>query len=262
MRRYFILSVVLAILLVSLSVADTTLSQESVVKASLQVSNDRCKGGVQISQIVFLKTFIPIHIQILAPPIEVAVGTTKEFLFELKDTPTSASIKGTIERQRPLDVDVPVGKTEYPCGIIQLSLVGAPPPPSEKPIVPGQSLEQVLQTLQLRGVSTRIEGSQDKPKLSDVSEPMLLRAIAGSSAQLIWISSPGTLRSVITWDNPAVDLDLIVFGFPGGFCFQLSPPGILAETCDRPTPVPGMVFAVLIINWSLTPQAYVLSLSP
>ncbi len=138
------------------------------------------------------------------------------------------------------------------------------PPTHEKPITPGMNLDQVLSTLRARGIQIREEGSKDRPKLAGVDDPMLLRAINGFSAHLIWVSAPGSLRSVILWDNPAVDLDLIVFGlFPFGFCFQLTPPGILAELCDRAPfgPVSGSVFAVIVINWTPQTQAYVLSLS-
>lgn len=263
MKRYIVIAGVVAVLFVSLSVADTMLPQQQVVKASLLVTNASCKGGVQISQIAFLKAALPIAIQIFSPPAEVPINTRREFVFELKDTPTSASIKGTIEREKPLDVNAAVGTTQYPCGTIQLSLSGGQPP-GQKPIAPGQSLDQVLQVLKGLGFSIRQEGSKDKPKLGDVSEPMLVRAIAGLSAHVVFVSAPGSLRSVITWDQPALDLDLIVFGLPGGFCFQLNAAGVLSETCDRPPsgPVLGAVFAVVIINWSPTPQAYVLSLSP
>lgn len=129
-------------------------------------------------------------------------------------------------------------------------------------IASGQSLDQVLAGLASSGLPVKEDGSQTSPKLNNVADPMFLRSIGAFSAQVIWVTSgTGTLRSVITWDNPSVDLDLIVFGF--GACFQLTPPGTLAEICDRApdAPVSGVVFAVIIINWSTANQAFVLSLS-
>lgn len=139
-----------------------------------------------------------------------------------------------------------------------------PFPPSGKPLAAGMNLDQVISVLRVRGFQVREEGSRERPKLAGVDDPMLLRAIDGLSAHLIWVSAPGSLRSAIVWDDPAVDLDLLVFGlFPFGLCFQLTPPGVLAEACDRAPsgPVPGSVFAVLVINWSPQAQAYVLALS-
>ncbi|MBI1730030.1 hypothetical protein HY229_04450 [Candidatus Acetothermia bacterium] len=134
--------------------------------------------------------------------------------------------------------------------------------PGEKPVAEGQSVDQVLAALGASGVMVKQDGSQTSPKLNNVADPMFLREIDAFSAQVIWVTSgAGTLRSVITWDNPSVDLDLIVIGTGG--CFQLAPPGQLAEVCDRApfAPVPGFVFAVIIINWSGANQAFVLSLS-
>ena len=135
-------------------------------------------------------------------------------------------------------------------------------PDTSKPVVEGQTLNDVLATLGGSGFPVSIDGSEANPKLGNVGDPILLRAIDGFSAQVVWVSAPGTLRSVITWDNPNVDLDLLVFGL--GACFQLNGTGILAELCDRPFsgPVVGNSFAVVIINWTATPQSYTLSLSP
>ena len=135
-------------------------------------------------------------------------------------------------------------------------------PDTSKPVVEGQTLNDVLGTLGANGFPVSIDGSESNPKLGNVGDPILLRAIDGFSAQVVWVSAPGSLRSVITWDNPNVDLDLLVFGL--GACFQLNGTGILAELCDRPFsgPVVGNSFAVVIINWTATPQSYTLSLSP
>lgn len=136
------------------------------------------------------------------------------------------------------------------------------PPTGDKPLAQGQTFEQVLAALATMNIPVDIDGNQTSPKLGNVGDPMLLRSINGFSAQVIWVSAPGSLRSVITWDNPLVDLDLIVIGLPS--CFQLTPPGVLAEFCDRFPygPAGGLIFPVIIINWTGVNQAYVLSLSP
>ncbi len=232
-----------------------------------------CDAYLVLTQIV-LQSGLSVHVSIQR--IELPYNQPVELTYQLAFTPQTLTIVGTMNGQDfkavidPLPYNEPFRVKETDgCLQVLATLAGeevppSPPPPTEKPITPGMDLNSVLAVLQAQGVSVRQEGSQTSPKLGDVSDPMLLRAISGFSAQLLWVSAPGTLRSVITWDNPAVDLDLIVFGLPFGFCFQLNPAGILAEVCDRPPfgPVSGTVFAVLIINWSPLPQAYVLSLSP
>ncbi len=237
-----------------------------------------CEVRMALTQIV-LRSGLSVHVSIQR--IELPTNQPVERTFQLQFTPQQLALVGEMGGQGfkaeidplPYNQAIRVEETDG-CLQVLATLAGQQPPttpsptppgPGAKPIAPGMDLNQVLAALQARGVPVRQEGSQSKPKLGDVSDPMLLRAIPGFSAQLVWVSAPGSLRSVIAWDNPAVDLDLIVFGFfPFGFCFQLTPPGVLAELCDRPPfgPVAGTVFAVLVINWSPTPQAYVLSLSP
>ena len=208
-------------------------------------------------------------------------GQSTELEKQLSFTPTRMGLGGRVgEQQFSFTIDpLPLNETFTPNGAqgcLQIN-VDAPgggtqvPPETEKPVQTGDNLQTVLNTLQLNGIqSHRVEGSQANPKLTDLTDPMFLRAIPASSFQLVWVSSSvGQLRSTINWDNPAVDLDLIVFGNAGA-CFQLNGPGILSELCDRPAepghgpiggPVNGNVFAVLIINWSGQMQPYVLSLS-
>lgn len=208
-------------------------------------------------------------------------GQSTELTKQLSFTPTRMGLGGTVgDRQFSFTIDpLPLNETFSPDeaqGCLQILVEASGggtqvPPERDKPIAQGDSLQSVLNTLQLNGIqSHRVEGSQANPKLSDLNDPMFLRAIPASSFQLVWVSSgAGQLRSVITWDNPAVDLDLIVFGNAGA-CFQLNGPGILSELCDRPAeaghgpiggPVAGNVFAVLVINWTGQMQPYVLSLS-
>jgi len=136
-----------------------------------------------------------------------------------------------------------------------------PTDPDSKPITGGESLEQTLNTLTANGFQVTQDGSESSPKLSNVNDPILLRGINAFSAQVVWVSAPGLLRTVITWDNPTTDLDLLVFGISA--CFQLNPAGFLAELCDRAPqgPVTGAVFAVVVINWSASSQQYTMSLS-
>ncbi len=208
-------------------------------------------------------------------------GQSSDLSKDLSFTPTRLGLGGSINGQAfSFTIDpLPLNETFNPNqaqGCLEIN-VEAPgggariPPERDKPIAQGDSLQTVLNTLQLNGIqSHRVEGSRSSPKLRDLNDPMFLRAIPASSFQLIWVSSgAGQLRSVITWDNPSVDLDLIVFG-NAGFCFQLNGPGDLAELCDRSAgpahgpvggPVAGNVFAVLVINWTGQMQPYVLSLS-
>lgn len=272
--RWLTLGVALLLSFGLISSNALTQGQQVQVTVTLTFTNLCEDVLITLTQIV-LQSGLSLHVSV--EQIELPPGESYELTRELSFTPRTLTVVGFMNREQfkatidPLPYNQPF-RVEETDGCLQIlaTLTGQQPPtqpptqPEAKPIVPGQNLNQVLATLQARGMSVRQEGSQTKPKLGDVSDPMLLRAISGFSAQLLWVSAPGTLRSVITWDNPSVDLDLIVFGFPFGFCFQLNPTGILAEVCDRAPfgPVSGTVFAVLVINWSPLPQAYVLSLSP
>jgi hypothetical protein len=259
------------LLLIGLTVTSGGAQQQ--VEVVISFTNVCEEISITIQQIV-LAAGRSIDISFLT--LQINPGETVDFTRQLAFTPERMGLQGTFDGQSfsltvdPLPIGTPFRDQGEVGGCLEMLVVVSggeqppTPPPGEKPIAPGQSLEQVIEVLQAMGINVRQEGSQTSPKLPNVDDPMLLRAIAGLSAQLLWVSAPGSLRSVISWDNPAVDLDLIVFAFPFGFCFQLNPAGLLAEICDRPPfgPVPGAVFAVLIINWSLTPQAYVLALSP
>lgn len=278
MRLKTVLTFGVVIALGFVLVSGGALTQQSQgQKTTISFTNVCQDRQVTITQIVLTDGR---SIDISFTQLSLAPGQTQKVEKNLRFRPTRMGLGGAIDGQEfSLTIDpLPLNQTFTPegaggCLQILVEISGAQQPPTgEKPIAPGQNLQQVLNTLQARGIrADRIEGSQTSPKLGDVADPMLLRAIPGASLQLLWVSSgTGTLRSVITWDSPSVDLDLIVFGIPGGACFQLNGPGILSELCDRPAdalhgplggPVAGVVFAVLIINWSGTPQPYVLSLS-
>jgi hypothetical protein len=268
-KRLFAVGV---LVVVGLGLASGSALTQQEVDVTLSFTNVCQDSTLTVNQII-LSAGRSLDITITAA--QIRPGQTVEFRRTLGFTPSRLDVKGSVDGQGfevafdPLQFNTPLRDQGEANGCLQVvvSISGGetqppPPPTGTKPIIPGQSLDQVLGTLQAMGLSIRTEGSQADPKLGDVSDPMLLRAIPGFSAQLLWVAAPGTLRSVITWDNPAVDLDLLVFGF--GACFQLSPAGVLAEICDRAPsgPVPGVIFGVLVINWSPTTQAFVLSLSP
>jgi len=247
-----------------------TQSQSQTVNVTLTFKNVCEQPTITIQQIA-LQSGASLDLSILT--LQIRPGETAEFRRQLRFVPTRLGVSGTLDGRtfsvtfEPLPTERPVRDQGEVGGCLEVFAVieggeSQPPSPGQKPIVEGQSLQQVLAALQAQGFQIRQEGSETNPKLRDLSDPMFLRAIPPFSVQVLWVGAPGTLRSVITWDNPAVDLDLLVFGF--GACFQLTPPGVLAELCDRApsAPVPGVVFAVVIINWSPLPQAYVLSLSP
>lgn len=259
------------VVLVGLGLASGSAWTQQEVDVTLSFTNVCQDATLTLNQII-LSAGRSLDITITS--VQLRPGQTVEFTRTLGFTPSRLDVKGSVDGQGfevtfdPLQFNTPLRDEGEANGCLQVVVSASggetqpPPTTGTKPIVPGQSLDQVLGALQSLGMSIRTEGSQTNPKLGDVSDPMLLRAIPGLSAQLLWVAAPGTLRSVVAWDNPAVDLDLLVFGF--GACFQLSPPGVLAEVCDRAPsgPVSGVVFGILVINWSSTAQAFVLALSP
>jgi hypothetical protein len=270
MRAKSLLVVGLIALLGSGLASSNALTQQQQVQLTVSISNVCRENTLTITLIQFSSSN---NLDVNITVIQINPGETKDFAKTLAFTPTALTISGAVGQTAfkvtfdPLKLNTTLTDNGEARGCLQLIVKTGtggttPPPTGQKPIAEGQSLNQVLAAIQGMGVSVSQEGSESNPKLPNVNDPMLLRVISGFSAQLLFVTAPGTLRSVITWDRPAVDLDLLVFGF--GFCFQLNPAGVLAEICDRAPfgPVPGVVFAVLIINWSATPTAYVLSLSP
>lgn len=264
-KNFMLIALLLGVSLVSSS----ALTQQQQMEATVSITNI-CSQNVLVIQVIQLTlNGTPIATQFLFPGQQIKPKETFKFTLKVSTTPNDLTIAGALDGQgftvkiEQLSLNTPITDREH-CMEILVSLPGAVQPPPAKPITSGQSLEQVLGTLQALGIAVSTEGSQTNPKLPNIGDPMLIRVISGSSAQLLFLSAPGTLRAVITWDSPTIDLDLIVIGLPGGFCFQLTPPGVLAEICDRPPsgPVTGVLFAVIIINWSAFPEAYVLSLSP
>jgi hypothetical protein len=267
------LSLVALVLLLTVALgAGVAETQQSQGQATVQVTNNCDRGTLSLSQLVLSgpsTKSIQIVIGVALQP-----GQSKSFDFTINETPTQLLVVGAVDQRSFNSVFSPltIGKAQTDqanCLQVLVTFGGGTQPPPEggkNGITPGEGVDQLLLTLQAHGVSVHQQGSQSKPKLGDAHDPMLLNALPPLSAQLIWVSSSsGTLSSVLTWDQPLVDLDLIVIGIGGSFCFALTPPGILAETCDRvpfgPVVSPIGVFAVFIINWSPSTQAFVLSLA-
>ncbi len=258
-------------------------TQQPSVQAVVQVSNQSCKGGVQLVQFTFIRDSTPFAIKLFAPAIGIGVGEAQKFSFELTQRPTAVNIRGTIERQRPLDVTAPIGVTQYECGLIEFSIVGEEVPPTEGPqlppqlsgIVPGMAPAQVLALLQARGFELMVQGSESQPKISDASDPLLIGALGPAVLTGVgyFVSGPGQLRAAVLTDQPATNMVLLVVSNFGGFCFSLTPPGGgVTLFCDRPAafapattfgggPVPGTVFLVLILKIGGPTLPFVLSLS-
>ena len=116
-------------------------------------------------------------------------------------------------------------------------------------------------------MTVKEKGNEAEPGFNfDPDDPMLIGSLGPFSATLMFVTSfSGTLRSVLTWDNPAVDLDLIIFGIGGTVCWKITPAGVLSELCDRapwaPVFSPIGIFGVFIINFSPSYQAYVRGMS-
>jgi len=269
------LSVIVCALIVfapSLSKAQS----QSTVDLTATVTNVCSSQTVSIQSVAWTSQEGSTSIQFVLPATTIAPGASSEFSRSLTFTPAILTLSGAVGSssftvqfdpllfnvvmtdeglaQNCLEVIVSTSGTTDDGGTVQ-------PPTGSKPVAEGQSMEQVLAALAASGFQISQDGSQTNPKIGNVADPQLLRMSNAFTAQVIWVSAPGQLRSVINWDNPNVDLDLLVFGV--GACFQLNGTGILAEVCDRfPTgPVPGAVFAVIVINWSVVNQPFVLSLS-
>jgi len=251
------------------------------VQAVVIVSNEVCKGGVQLVQFVFLRDGVPFAIKLFAPAVEIGLGERQEFSFELAERPTAVNIRGMIEQQRPLDVTAPLGVTEYECGLIEFLIVGEEVPPEEpqlppelRGISPGMTPQQILALLQARGFELVIQGSEAQPKISDVDDPLIIGALGPAILTGVgyWVSGPGQLRAAVLTDRPGTNMVLLVISNLG-LCFSLTPPGGgVALFCDRPAafapvttfgggPVPGTVFLVLILKIGGPTMPFVLSLS-
>lgn len=258
--------------------------------ASAVISNLSCRGGVQIVQLGWLQNQTLVATQIFTPPVLIPVETKREFKFELRAVPTHLQVRGAFVgstgQATALDLTVPVGQeTKYECGTILATVAGQQPqpptgqptlPPGLPPLTPGMSPQQLIAALQAAGATVELQGSQDKPKIGNADDPLILGALgAGFQAVGYWVSSgTGALRAAVTYDRPATPVVLWVVGIPTlTTCFSVPPPGGgLTVSCDRPAlfapfttfgggPVPGGVFFILVMKASGPTMPFVLSLA-
>ena len=257
--------------------SSSALTQSESQPFEIQLTNVCSQGTLIVNTISLEAEGAILPIQLTVTNVQIQPGQTVTQSGSTTVTPTRLRVLGTFNGENyaatfdPLQFNTALNDTSVAGGCLQalVEFAGSndgggttqPPTTGTKPVVSGQTLDQVIASLAGSGIPLDIDGSQANPKIGNVDDPQLLRLATAFSAQLIWVSAPGQLRSVINWDNPNVDLDLLVFGL--GACFQLNGTGLLAETCDRAPfgPVPGNVFAVIVINWSAANQAFVLSLS-
>ncbi|MCX8103858.1 MAG: hypothetical protein N3E42_05440 [Candidatus Bipolaricaulota bacterium] len=287
-RRMWLLVGLVGALLVGLGYGP--LAQQTV-SATAVISNLTCRGGVQIVQLNWLQGQTLLATQLFAPPILIPVETKREFRFELRAIPTHLQVRGafvaTAGQATALELTVPVGQeVKYECGTILASVAGQQPPqppagqptlpPGLPPLTPGMNPQQLIAALQAAGVTVEVQGTQDKPKIGDADDPLVLGALGpGLQAIAYWVSSgTGQLRAAVTYDRPLVPVVLWVVGLPTlATCFSVPPPGGgLTVFCDRPAlfapfttfgggPVPGVVFFVLVIKVGGPTMPFVLSLA-
>ncbi len=285
-RRLWLLVGLVGLLVVGLSYGP--LAQQSV-SASVVISNLSCRGGVQIVQLTWLQNQTPLATQLFAPPVLIPVETRREFKFELRASPTHLAVRGAFigaqGQATALELTVPVGQeTKYECGTILATVAGQQPPTGQQPtlppgmpsLTPGMNPQQLISALQAAGATIEVQGTQDKPKIGNADDPLVLGALGpGFQAVGYWVSSgTGQLRAVVTYDRPLVPVVLWVVGIPTlATCFSVPPPGGgLTVFCDRPAlfaplttfgggPVPGLVFFVLVIKVGGPTMPFVLSLA-
>ncbi len=263
---------------------------QQTVSATAVISNLSCRGGVQIVQLTWLQNQAPVATQIFTPALLIPVETKRELKFELRAVPTHLQVRGafvvTAGQATALELTAPVGQEiKYECGTILATVAGQQPqpptgqptlPPGLPPLTPGMNPQQLIAALQSAGVTVEVQGSQDKPKIGNADDPLVLGALGpGLQAVAYWVSSgTGQLRAAVTYDRPAVPVVLWVVGIPTlATCFSVPPPGGgLTVFCDRPAlfapfttfnggPVPGVVFFVLVIKVGVPTMPFVLSLA-
>ena len=284
---------IITVLVVTLALIAT--GQVSMaVTTRVRVSNENCKGAVQVSKFIFQRGGFPIGIKVLSPPRRVELDQTRTFTFELGNQPTAVTVNGQDDRGRGFNVGVETGgRAEYQCGLITLTSSGEQPSQDDRQsgtgqtgqgqarlpsrlqgISPGSSPQSVLSQLRSRGADLEVQGSRNNPKLGNVADPMLIGSLgSGFAATAYWVNGPGQLRAVVTWDRPSSSHVLLVVSNSLNFCASVTPTGGgLEVSCDAPAaneplttigtaPVPGSTFLVVAVKLSGPSQHYVLSLS-
>jgi len=257
-------------------------------EVTIQVSNERCRE-VQIAQFIFYAEQTPIGTQFAIPPATLRTGQTREFTFSFGQRPTQVVIRGT-HNGETFQATASVGRNRYECGTIVLEVAGEDDTvPTETPehvsplqhvpelegIRPGMSPGQVVGHLRGRGFDVEIQGSEDRPKLGDVDDPLIIGALgSGLAVTGYWVSTPGgSLRAAVLHDRPFSSMFLIVVtnAFDMGIAWP-PPGGGLGLFLDRPmalapgtnfgnAPFSGTAALVLVIKVGGPAQPYVLSLS-
>ncbi len=258
-------------------------------EVTVQVSNEQCRE-VQIAQFIFYDARTPIGTQFAIPPATLRTGQAREFTFAFAQRPTRVVIRGT-RNGASLEAAASVGPNRYECGTIVLGITGEQDvtAPTETPehvsplehvpelagIRPGMSPGQVVSQLRGRGFDVEIQGSEDRPKLGDVDDPLIIGALgSGLAVTGYWVSIPGgSLRAAMLHDRPFSSVFLIVVtnAFDIGIAWP-PPGGGLGLFLDRPmalapgtnfgnAPFSGSAALVLVIKVGGPAQPYVLSLS-
>jgi hypothetical protein len=292
-KRLSVLSGVLAVLaLVMFGNGDALTQTTSGIQPTQEVVavrfDNNCNSAIFAQTFTFSKDGRDFQTKLILPGVQIPAGTDDQVEFDdLNEVPDAVRVIGTLGNQ-PFNVQAFAGDPGViaDCATVSLVLPGQTAPPSTQPEGQAQLPEDLqgfdtlgpqgaIDALRSRGYDVEEQGSQANPKLGDVSDPILVGALAsGFQATAIWVSAPGQLRAAMSYDQPAANVVLLVFG--GGFCASLSPTFVgvqgLSVACDRPAvmapfttigggPVPGVVFLVLIVKLGGPTLPYVLSLS-
>lgn len=290
----------LGIIIVAAVLALPALAQTSGLSVSATITNENCPDGFLLSQVVWLRSGLPIGLQILQ--VLIRQGQSYTVTQELSAMPTEVVIRGSSGGQ-PIEVRAPIGQTvSFECGQISTTFMPGPPQPPSPPspptpppqpiqvpfppgmprltLSPGMSPTQLLSTLQAAGAQVVIQGSQDKPKLGDAEDPILVGALPGGFSALgLWVSTAGgSLRVAVAYDRPSAFVWLWIVPVPNFWNSAMAwspwPGGGISVSLDRPqayqpmtqwgnAPVPGTLFFVLLVKWeaSTWPFPFVLTLS-
>ncbi|MEN3009367.1 MAG: hypothetical protein ABDI20_00010 [Candidatus Bipolaricaulaceae bacterium] len=267
-------------------------AQTAGIQVSATITNETCPAGFQLLQVIWLREDQAIGLQMLQ--VLIRQGQSYTVRQELTVMPTHVIVRG-LSAGRSIEERVPMGQTvKFACGTIATS-PGAPSPgptqpvapevqlPSGMPrpsITPGMAPTQLLSALQAAGAQVVVQGSQDRPKLGDAEDPILVGALPGGFAALgLWVSTAGgSLRASVTYDQPSAFVWLWVVPVPNFWNTAMAwspwPGGGIAVALDRAqayqpltqwghAPVPGTLFFVLLIKWdvAMTPFPFVMSLS-
>jgi len=292
MKKLLTISALLSLLVIGLigagdAMTQTTSGVQTTTTPTLTVQNTCTNATVSPNQLTWFEGSSAVLFQLIIQP-PIGPNESREFEFDGDANITSVQVVGVVTiGSRPTNFDLTVqanSSAQAECVFASLNTGGqtTPTPESGQVALPNElqgfeslTPDQAIASLQSRGFSTDVQGSQANPKLGDVSDPLLLGALdAGFSARAIWVSAPGQLRASALYDQPGANLVLLVFG--GGFCASLSPTFVglsgLSVDCDRPAimapfttigggPVPGFVFLVLLVKIGGPALPYVLSLS-